>query len=171
MRILITGGNGQLGRALQTAFTSDEVEAFGHSDLDITNREQVSRTISRHQPDFVIHAAAWTDTAGCERDPDLAMRVNGEGAAIVAEACREAGSAMLYISSNEVFDGEKPTPYVEDDQPNPDQRLRPIEARRRATRAGSARSVLHRAHCHGCTAPGARAFRRRFWVRRAEAVP
>ena len=124
MRILITGGNGQLGRALQTAFTSDDVEAFGHLDLDITNREQVSRTISRHQPDFVIHAAAWTDTAGCERDPDFAMRVNGEGAAIVAEACREIGSAMVYISSNEVFDGEKSAPYVEDDQPNPHQRLR-----------------------------------------------
>ena len=118
MRILITGGNGQLGRALQTAFTSDKVEAFGHSDLDITNREQVSETISRHQPDFVIHAAAWTDTAGCERDPDLATRVNGEGPAIVAEACRETGSAMLYISSNEVFDGEQETPYMEDDQPN-----------------------------------------------------
>ena len=119
MRILITGGNGQLGRALQTAFTSDKVEAFGHSELDITSREQVSQTLSRLEPDFVIHAAAWTDTAGCERDPDLAMRVNCEGAAIVAEACRATGLRMLYISSNELFDGEKPTPYVEDDQPNP----------------------------------------------------
>ena len=119
MRILITGGNGQLGRALQTAFPSDAVEALGHSELDITSREQVSRTLSQIEPDFVIHAAAWTDTAGCERDPDLAMRVNGEGAAIVAEACLETGSGMLYISSNEVFDGAKPTPYAEADQPNP----------------------------------------------------
>ena len=119
MRILITGGNGQLGRALRTAFASDTVEALGHSDLDITDREQVSQTISRLEPDSVIHAAAWTDTAGCERDPDLAMRVNAEGAAIVAEACREAGSALLYISSNEVFDGDKRTPYVEEDHPNP----------------------------------------------------
>lgn len=119
MRILITGGNGQLGQALQTAFPSDAVEALGHSDLDITSREQVSRTLSRLEPDSVIHAAAWTDTAGCERDPDLAMRVNGEGAAIVAESCRETGSALLYISSNEVFDGAKPTPYLEDDHPNP----------------------------------------------------
>ena len=119
MRILITGGNGQLGRALQTAFPSDTVDALGHSALDITSREHVSRTLSRLEPDCVIHAAAWTDTAGCERNPDLAMRVNGEGAAIVAEACREIGSALLYISSNEVFDGEKPTPYVEDDHPNP----------------------------------------------------
>jgi dTDP-4-dehydrorhamnose reductase len=119
MRILITGGNGQLGRALQAALTSDQVDALGHSDLDITSREQVFRTLSRLEPDSVIHAAAWTDTAGCERDTDLAMRVNSDGAAIVAEACREIGSALLYISSNEVFDGEKPTPYVEADQPNP----------------------------------------------------
>jgi len=119
MRILITGGNGQLGRALQTAFSADEVEAFGHSELDITSRGQVSRTLSRIEPDFVVHAAAWTDTAGCERDPDLAMRVNGDGAAIVAEACRETGSAMLYVSSNEVFDGEQASPYTEDARPNP----------------------------------------------------
>jgi dTDP-4-dehydrorhamnose reductase len=119
MRILITGGNGQLGRALQAAFASDDVEALGHADLDVTSREQVSQELSRVQPDWVIHAAAWTDTAGCERDPELAMRVNGEGSRIVAEACREVGSAMAYVSSNEVFDGEKAAPYVEDDHPNP----------------------------------------------------
>jgi dTDP-4-dehydrorhamnose reductase len=119
MRILITGGNGQLGRALQAAFTSDDVDAFGHSHLDVTSREQVSQVLSRIAPDCVVHAAAWTDTAGCERDPELALRVNGEGAGIVAEACRKTGSAMVYVSSNEVFDGEKASPYVEDDSPNP----------------------------------------------------
>ena len=124
MRILITGGNGQLGRALQAAFAADDVEALGHAELDITNREQVSRTLARIEPDVVVHAAAWTDTAGCERDPDLAMRVNGEGAAIVAEACRESGAAMVYISSNEVFDGEKQTPYPGGRPAEPDQLLR-----------------------------------------------
>jgi dTDP-4-dehydrorhamnose reductase len=118
MRVLITGGAGQLGRALQAAFAGVHVNALGHSDLDITDREQVSQAISSLRPDVVIHAAAWTDTAGCERDPDRAMLVNGEGAGIVAEACRQAGCAMIYISSNEVFDGEKGTPYNEDDAPN-----------------------------------------------------
>lgn len=119
MRILITGGKGQLGRALQAAFSTDQVEALGHSDLDVTDSEQVSRSLARFRPDVVIHAAAWTDTAGCERDPALAMRVNGEGAGVVAEACRQARSAMLYISSNEVFDGERSDVYVEDDPPHP----------------------------------------------------
>ena len=119
MRILITGGHGQLGRALEAALTADEVTALAHSELDITDREQVSAAVSRYDPEVVIHAAAWTDTAGCERDPARALQVNGEGAGIVAEACRESGATMLYISTNEVFDGEKSQPYAEADSPNP----------------------------------------------------
>lgn len=119
MRILITGGHGQLGRALQAALTADEVTALGRSDLDIADREQVSAALSRFRPQVVIHAAAWTDTAGCERDPARALHVNGEGAGIVAEACRATGAAMLYVSTNEVFDGDKTEPYAENDSPNP----------------------------------------------------
>lgn len=119
MRILITGGHGQLGRALQAGLTTDEVTALGHSDLDITDREHVSAAFSRYDPEVVIHAAAWTDTAGCERDPERALHVNGEGAHIVAEACRASGARMLYVSTNEVFDGEKDEPYAEADSPNP----------------------------------------------------
>jgi dTDP-4-dehydrorhamnose reductase len=118
MRILITGGAGQLGRALQDAFSEEEVTALGHSTLDITVREQVSDAVGSYRPDVVIHAAAWTDTSGCERDPDRAMLVNAEGAGIVAEACHQAGCAMVYISSNEVFDGDKGAPYAEDDPPH-----------------------------------------------------
>jgi dTDP-4-dehydrorhamnose reductase len=70
------------------------------------------------RPEVVVHAAAWTDTAGCERDPERATLVNGRGAGIVAEACGEAGAAMAYVSSNEVFDGEKGAPYNEDDATN-----------------------------------------------------
>ena len=119
MRVLITGGHGQLGRALQAALTHDEVTALGHPELDITDRERLSDALARFRPDLVIHAAAWTDTAGCERDPARALRVNGEGPGIVAEACRAAGAAMLYVSTNEVFDGETSSPYSENDSPNP----------------------------------------------------
>lgn len=118
MRVLITGGAGQLGRALQTAFEGDHVNALGHSTLDITDRAQVSHAFASYRPDVVVHAAAWTDTAGCERDPDRAMLVNGEGAGIVAEACRQTGSRIVYISSNEVFNGDKGALYNEDDAPN-----------------------------------------------------
>jgi len=118
MRILITGGNGQLGRALQAALAGDDVVALGHAELDITDAAAVRRALAEARPEAVVHAAAWTDTAGCERDPERALLVNGRGAGIVAEACREAGVAMVYVSSNEVFDGEKGSPYDEDDAPS-----------------------------------------------------
>ena len=119
MRILITGGHGQLGRALHTVLKQDHIAAPGRSELDVTDRQQVREAMERWQPDAVIHAAAWTDTAGCEDDPARAARENGEAPGLVAKACREIGAVMVYISSNEVFDGDKPTPYLEDDAANP----------------------------------------------------
>ena len=119
MRILIAGGQGQLGRAVEAALAGHDVWAPGHSELDVTDRKQVRDALERRQPDMVIHAAAWTDTAGCEHDPARAMRDNGEAPGWVADACRESGATMVYISSNEVFDGEKRASYVEDDTPNP----------------------------------------------------
>lgn len=119
MRLLITGGRGQLGRALQAALGDHEVLAPGHAELDVTDAEQVRSAIDGFRPDLLIHAAAWTDTAGCEAEPDRALLVNGEGTRIVAAACAAVGAAMLYVSTNEVFDGEKAEPYREEDAPNP----------------------------------------------------
>ena len=119
MRILITGGRGQLGRSLEDALSQHRVSALGHEELDITDAEAVAHALDKLRPELVIHAAAWTDTAGCESDPERAMLVNGEGARHVAEACARASAAMVYISSNEVFDGTAREPYREDDAPNP----------------------------------------------------
>ena len=119
MRILITGANGQLGRALQEALPGDAVLPFGHGQLDITDQEAVRRAVAEARPAAVIHAAAWTDTAGCERDPVRARLINGDAAGYVAEACRVNGTVMVHISSNEVFDGEKHASYNEDDPVNP----------------------------------------------------
>ena len=119
MRVLITGGQGQLGRALQEALAEHEVSAPGHAEMGVTDARQVKRAIDGFQPDVVVHAAAWTDTAGCEADMERALLVNGEGTRIVAEACGHSGAAMLYVSTNEVFDGETAQPYREEDEPNP----------------------------------------------------
>ena len=116
MKTVITGAGGQLGRALQDGLASHEIVALDHAALDITNRDAVRAAIFTAGPDVVIHPAAWTDTVGCERDPERAILVNAEGARNVAEAARDAGAAMLHISTNEVFDGEKRTPYAEDDR-------------------------------------------------------
>ena len=71
------------------------------------------------RPDLVVHAAAYTDVDGCERDPELAFRVNAVGTQNVALAAQRAGAAMLHISTNEVFDGAQRDLYREWDRPNP----------------------------------------------------
>src|SRR3990170_3872554 len=119
MRVLVTGGRGQLGRALQKSLAQHQVSLLDLPEMDITKDDVVQRYFNELTPDLVIHAAAWTDTAGCEADPEQALLVNGEGSRIVAEACARSGAAVVYISSNEVFDGEKREPYGEDDPPNP----------------------------------------------------
>jgi dTDP-4-dehydrorhamnose reductase len=101
------------------ALARHQVSALGHDELDITDAKAVARALDRLRPELVIHAAAWTDTAGCEADPERALLVNGQGCGIVAEGCVRAGAAMLYVSSNEVFDGTATEPYREDDAPNP----------------------------------------------------
>lgn len=118
MKIVITGAGGQLGRALQDALSSHDLVALDHAALDVSNREAVRTVIVDAKPDVVIHPAAWTNTTGCEEDPDRALQVNAEGARYVAEAAREVGAAMLHVSTNEVFDGEKRAPYDEDDPTN-----------------------------------------------------
>ena len=117
MRILVTGGRGQLARALKEALAAHEVFALGHEELDVTDSEALRRAFDEVRPELVVHAAAWTDTAGCEADPDRALQVNGEGTRLVAQACSRTGAAMLYVSTNEVFDGRKREPYVEEDEP------------------------------------------------------
>ena len=117
MRVLITGGRGQLGRELQGAFAAQTVSAPDEPELDVTDAAAVGREVDAFRPELIIHAAAYTDTRGCEDDPARAMRVNGDGARNVALACRRAGAALLYVSTNEVFDGAKGEPYQEADEP------------------------------------------------------
>jgi len=118
-RVLITGGRGQLGRALQEPLAQHQVSALDFPEMDVADPEGVRRAFDELRPELVIHAAAWTDTAGCESDPERALLVNGEGTRHVAEACTRAGADMLYVSTNEVFDGETAEPYREEDAPNP----------------------------------------------------
>jgi dTDP-4-dehydrorhamnose reductase len=140
VRILITGGRGQLGGELQQALSAETVLALGRQELDVTDAAAVGRAVGRFRPQVVIHAAAYTDTAGCEADSDLAMRVNGEGSRQVALACRKSGAAMLYVSTNEVFDGQKGEAYLESDE------AKPINAYGRSKLAGEryVQSILDR---------------------------
>ena len=119
MRIFVTGNRGQLGQELMRAFPDDEVNGADLPALDIADADLTRRIIETARPDVVIHCAALTDTTLCERDPDLAQRVNGLGARNVAQACRDVGASLVYVSTNEVFDGLKRVPYLESDTTNP----------------------------------------------------
>jgi dTDP-4-dehydrorhamnose reductase len=119
MRIAITGHKGQLGQCLQRRLAQHEQLLIDMPEHDITRVDSIVPAIDRFRPNVVIHAAAYTNVDGCERDPDLAMRVNGLGTQNVAIACQRAGAALVHISTNEVFDGCKTTPYLEYEQRNP----------------------------------------------------
>ena len=120
MKILITGAGGMLGRALrETLSLEHDVVALARAELDVTDLAKTRAALARAKPQAVIHAGARTDVDGCERDPDHAWRVNALGSRNVAVACQEAGAACCHISTDYVFDGEKPDPYTEFDAPNP----------------------------------------------------
>lgn len=114
MRVLITGGHGQLGRALvRTAPRETEVFSLGATECDVTDPLAVHAALARIEPAVVIHCAAWTDVDGCERHPERAWRVNALGTQHVAAACAAAGATLVYVSTNYVFDGEQDEPYHE----------------------------------------------------------
>jgi dTDP-4-dehydrorhamnose reductase len=119
VRILITGAQGQVGQALITAFQQRHVLLpYGHTRLDVSMPTARSQIVAL-QPACVIHAAAWTNVDGCARDPDRALLVNGLGTRHVALACQELDVPLVYISTNEVFDGCATQPYLEFDRPHP----------------------------------------------------
>jgi dTDP-4-dehydrorhamnose reductase len=87
--------------------------------VDITQREIVHDVFAQIRPDAVINCAAWTAVDACEDDPDKALTANGVAVRWVAEACDAIDAHLVHVSTDYVFDGTKPTPYVETDVPNP----------------------------------------------------
>jgi dTDP-4-dehydrorhamnose reductase len=119
-RVAITGAGGQLGAALVRAFedAGDKVLALARPEFDITRTADLKR-LAAWRPDVVVNSAAWTDVDACARDPERAMRINGEAAGAVARAAAAAGAVIVQISTNEVFDGTEGRPYREGDPTNP----------------------------------------------------
>lgn len=128
MRIAVTGAGGRLGSALVAALTREaplsravSVEAWARPALDLDRPQTLAGLVRDRRPGLVIHAAAWTDVDGCALEPEVAMRRNSEATAMLAEACRTARADLLYVSTNEVFDGRRTDgrPYDEDDLAHP----------------------------------------------------
>lgn len=121
MRLAVTGKEGQVARALVEAGPSlgTEVIAIGRPDLDLTIPGTVKSALAAAQPDIVVNAAAYTSVDQAEAEPEKASAVNAQGAGAVAAAARALGLAVIQLSTDYVFDGEKATPYTEEDPAAP----------------------------------------------------
>ncbi|WP_051556576.1 dTDP-4-dehydrorhamnose reductase [Alkalihalobacterium bogoriense] len=120
MKVLITGGSGQLGKALYKKMKESSYEVFSLSkkELDITG-QQIEDVFQRILPNYVFHCAAYTAVDNCEDHSLLAFNTNAIGTLTIAQACKRVGATLVYISSDYVFDGKKRSPYIETDEPNP----------------------------------------------------
>lgn len=118
MKIVVVGGRGQLGRELVRVLEpAHEITVLDLPECNIVQAAAVEQIAALH-PELVIHAAAMTDVDGCARDPLAAFTANALGTQNVALACQRAAAPMVYISTNEVFDGAKDSPYLEFDEPH-----------------------------------------------------
>ncbi len=121
MKIMVTGGSGQLGRAFASyaeSFT-DQMVLLSSSDMDVTILHQVNSIFSQIRPDVVIHAGAYTKVDAAEAAPEEAFKVNVIGTRNIAVACLNYNCKMVYLSSDYVFDGQQTWPYTEFDRTNP----------------------------------------------------
>ncbi|MBQ1821825.1 MAG: dTDP-4-dehydrorhamnose reductase [Lachnospiraceae bacterium] len=125
-KILLTGCNGQLGRAIQKEYgdtveflRTDFIDAEGITRLDISDIDQVMNFARAEKPDAIINCAAFTNVDGCETNEDAAFKANAIGPRNLAIASRETGAKLIHVSTDYVFEGNGTRPYVESDTPNP----------------------------------------------------
>ena len=120
MRVVVTGLVGQIVSAMIERAPRDvELIALGRPQLDLAHREAVLATLRSARCDVIVNAAAYTAVDKAESEPDVAMRINGDGAGYVAEIAEELGAPLLHLSTDYVFDGLLDRPYREDDATNP----------------------------------------------------
>lgn len=119
-RILILGAGGQLGIELTRCFAGkSEVMVLGRDHCDLTDFDQIRSAISSAKPDVVLNAAAYTAVDRAESEQELAFRVNGEAAGVLAEETRKISALLVHYSTDYVFDGSKSGPWLEADQTSP----------------------------------------------------
>ena len=120
MRILITGSKGQVGSALALALAPlGEVSAFDRQGLDLLDSQSIRNTMARVKPDVIVNAAAYTAVDRAEGEEDAAFAVNFRAVKELAREAKAIDGLLIHFSTDYVFDGEKPAPYVETDAPNP----------------------------------------------------
>lgn len=120
MRVVVTGLVGQVvSSMIERAPRDVELIALGRPQLDLARRDAVLATLRAARCDVIVNAAAYTAVDKAESEPDVAMRINGDGAGYVAEIAAELGAPLLHLSTDYVFDGALDRPYREDDPTGP----------------------------------------------------
>ena len=122
MRVLITGCHGQVGSCLTKQLANNEniaVLALDREHLDITSQDAVNATVAEFEPSIIINAAAHTAVDKAEEEVDLSYAINRDGPKYLAQAAQSVGAAILHISTDYVFEGNKVGDYVETDITNP----------------------------------------------------
>jgi len=115
MRVLITGGRGQLARWVQrTAPAAADIAALSRQELDITDAAAVERAIQEMRPQLVVNCAAYTQVDRAEAEKEQAFAVNAEGAGNLAKSAERAGAKFIHVSTDFVFDGHSSRPYATD---------------------------------------------------------
>lgn len=119
MKVLITGGNGALGKSLSKSFKGAYCPT--HKEMDVANSNSVNKIITKFKPDLLIHAAALVGVRECEENKELAWKTNVEGTQNVVNALEKLDNHcyLIYISTACVFAGEKEKYYTEDSIPSP----------------------------------------------------
>lgn len=122
-KILVVGGNGQLGNCIRKIAPDFETQyEFLFTDsqtLDITDESQINDFFYDNKPDFCINASAYTAVDLAEKESEKAFAVNAEGVGNLAEICSEYKTVLIHVSTDYVFDGETNLDYSEDDFTNP----------------------------------------------------
>jgi dTDP-4-dehydrorhamnose reductase len=122
VRILVTGREGQVARSLAECAAADsqiELVSVGRPELDLLQPETIRSSIQAAKPDVVVSAAAYTAVDQAEDEPEQAFAVNAKGAGAVAAAAAETGAAVIHLSTDYVFSGDKPDEYTETDATDP----------------------------------------------------
>ncbi|MBC3420813.1 dTDP-4-dehydrorhamnose reductase [Pseudomonas sp. RW3S2] len=120
MKILVCGRNGQVAQALQQALAGlGELHLLGRDQLDLAQPEGMREPLRQLAPDLIINAAAHTAVDQAESEAPLAYAINAEGPRVLAEEAARLGTPLIHYSTDYVFDGNKTTPYVEDDPVHP----------------------------------------------------
>lgn len=147
MKVLITGGTGQLGRALSaTCPEQHDAWAPNRIELDILSPDAVRSAIARFNPDLVLNAAAYTAVDKAETDEPAARRTNADAVGMLAAEAAAVGAKFVHVSTDFVFDGTAGTPYATDAEVNPLSVYgqTKLEGERRALERSDARSLIVR---------------------------